>query len=71
MRLLLSYENANTLSNIPNDASFMENRHDQSIFSIIRKKFGTEITDTDETYFEPDWNITGFHFPIWARRIRE
>ena len=28
---------------IPNDASFSENRHDQSIWSIIRYKYGTEI----------------------------
>lgn len=54
-------------SNIPNDPSFIENRHDQSVFSILRKKLGTEIT-WDETYFYPDWNTNGNNYPIWATR---
>ena len=58
-------------SNIQNDESFIENRHDQSIFSIIRKKYGTEMTETDETYFDPDWNTYGYDFPFWAKRLRE
>jgi hypothetical protein len=58
-------------SNITNDESFIENRHDQSIFSIIRKKYGTEMTETDETYFDPDWNTSGYDFPFWAKRLRE
>ena len=57
----------NSQSSIPNDLSFIENRHDQSIFSIIRKQLGTEII-LDETYFAPDWNINGYNFPIWATR---
>jgi hypothetical protein len=52
---------------IPNHQSFKEHRHDQSIFSIIRKKYGTHII-TDETYWGPDWNVRGQHFPIWAKR---
>ena len=36
-------------SNIKNDETFIENRHDQSIFSLIRKKYGTEII-FDETW---------------------
>lgn len=54
-------------SKIPNNLSFIENRHDQSIFSILRKKLGTEII-LDETYFAPNWEITGRNFPIWATR---
>ena len=54
-------------SNIPNHSSFIENRHDQSIFSILRKKLGTEII-RDETYFATNWNIRGNKFPIWATR---
>jgi len=57
----------NSQSSIPNDSSFIENRHDQSIFSVIRKQLGTEII-WDETYFAPDWNIYGNNFPIWATR---
>lgn len=54
-------------SKISNDLSFKENRHDQSIFSILRKKLGTEII-MDETYFSPNWTIDGKNFPIWATR---
>jgi hypothetical protein len=56
-------------SKIPNSAFFSENRHDQSIFSVIRKKLGSEII-LDETYFYPDWNTSGHNFPIWATRLK-
>ena len=54
----------------PNDLSFREHRHDQSIFSLIRKKYGTE-TLLDETWLcynydcEPIWDDK---MPIWATR---
>ena len=54
-------------SNSINDSSFIENRHDQSIFSILRKKIGSEVID-DETYFYPEWDIHGHNFPFWATR---
>ena len=54
-------------SNSINDSSFIENRHDQSIFSILRKKIGSEVID-DETYFYPEWDIRGHNFPFWATR---
>jgi hypothetical protein len=57
----------NSQSSIPNDSSFIENRHDQSIFSVIRKQLGTEII-WDETYFYPNWDISGKNYPIWASR---
>ena len=57
----------NSPSSITNDSSFIENRHDQSIFSVIRKKSGTEII-CDETFFAPNWNINGYNYPIWATR---
>ena len=59
---------------IPNDASFSENRHDQSIWSIIRYKYGTEIIG--ET---PDCGPEGVtsashsnqqHNPIHANRLK-
>jgi hypothetical protein len=49
-----------------NDSSFREHRHDQSIFSLIRKKYGTEILE-DETYTFPNWNLK---YPIWATRLK-
>ena len=52
---------------IENHPIFKDHRHDQSIFSIIRKQMGCVIIP-DETYFEPDWKTKGKKFPIWAMR---
>ena len=54
----------NSPSNIPNNKHFIDNRYDQSIWSVIRKKYGTEILE-DETYSPPKWNL---NHPIWATR---
>jgi len=53
-------DDANSLSK--NYDNFTENRHDQSVFSLLRKIHGTEILD-DETY--PANNPK---HPIWASR---
>lgn len=45
---------------------FIAHRHDQSIFSIIRKTYGTEII-ADDTYFL-DFDKYGGMSPIWASR---
>jgi hypothetical protein len=50
----------------PNDVTFREHRHDQSIFSILRKKHGG-IFLPDETYF-PSWIGKAESFPILAKR---
>jgi hypothetical protein len=50
-----------------NDATFKENRHDQSVWSVIRKKYGSIIIN-DETYFV-NWN-DGINNPILAMRQR-
>ena len=47
---------------------FIDHRHDQSIFSILVKKYGS-IKIPDETYFHPDWT-KGLDYPIWATRQR-
>jgi len=52
-------------SKIPNNTCFREARHDQSIWSIIRKK-SNGIFLNDETYFRP-WSL-GENFPILATR---
>lgn len=54
---------------LPNDISFKENRYDQSIFSLISKKYNFYCIP-DETYWNPDWNVSGENYPIWATRIR-
>ncbi len=57
-------------SSIPNDASFSENRHDQSLFSVLRKKYGTVMSEFDETWFQPNWQTSGARYPFWAVRMR-
>ena len=44
-------------------------RHDQSIFSLLVKKYGS-IKIADETFFYPFWDKTGSFYPFWATRIR-
>ena len=46
---------------------FKGHRHDQSIFSLIRKTYGTAIIK-DETYFD-DFVREGQPYPIWATRL--
>ena len=47
---------------------FIDHRHDQSVFSVIRKKYGGNIIP-DETYFN-DFVREGQGFPFWATRLR-
>ena len=53
-------------SSEPNHESFVAHRHDQSIFSLISKKYKL-IAIKDETYFK-NWKSNGIRFPIWATR---
>ena len=50
-------------SYLPNDPNFSEHRHDQSVFSLLRNKFGTETLDTSEENSQPYKNK-----PIWTSR---
>lgn len=53
-----------------NQASyFKENRHDQSILSVIMKMHNS-ILLTDETYFVPFGNEKSLKYPFWATRKR-
>lgn len=57
--------------NIKNDIDFIDHRHDQSIFSLLRKKYGTEIL-VDETYFGPKWEKNKcFKYPILCTRNKK
>ncbi|MDU1889289.1 MAG: hypothetical protein E6767_01245 [Dysgonomonas sp.] len=49
-----------------NFGDFMENRHDQSLFSILGKKYGITTLSTDETY-STDWS-TMTDYPFQAKR---
>ena len=50
-----------------NHPEFREHRHDQSVFSLISKKYKFYCIP-DQTYWDPDWNNTGRIYPIWATR---
>jgi hypothetical protein len=52
----------------PNHPTFVEHRHDQSVWSILVKQAGSAFIH-DETFFAPDWN-RGIRFPILETRIR-
>jgi len=55
---------------IPNSDCFKgEHRFDQSIFSLLSKKYNFYCIP-DETYWYPNWNQNGKNYPIWATRIR-
>ena len=59
--LITDYYNKNQ------NAYFKDNRHDQSIFSVIRK-LNNPIIIKDETYFKPFGNTESLKFPFWATR---
>lgn len=48
---------------------FKDNRHDQSVFSVIRK-MNNVIMLKDETYFRPFGNDESLKCPFWATRYR-
>jgi hypothetical protein len=54
-------------SNLINDDSFVENRHDQSVFSLLRKKYGTCILK-DETFFDDFNSEKAKQYPFLAKR---
>jgi hypothetical protein len=57
-------------SELQNDSRFLEHRHDQSVFSLIAKQNNFFVIP-DETYWNPDWNVSGKKYPIWATRLRQ
>jgi hypothetical protein len=48
-------------------SDFIDNRHDQSILSLVRKKHGS-IVIADETWFESFGNNESLKCPFWATR---
>ena len=60
-------------SKIPNNTGFIEHRHDQSIFSLLVKKYNLLNYDLDPVYWGSDRNnyiLHGKDYPIWACRNR-
>ena len=48
---------------------FIDYRHDQSILSLVRKKYGSVVLN-DETYTKINKDKFDPRFPFWATRIR-
>ena len=48
---------------------FIDHRHDQSIFSILRKQIGSLVIP-DETYFQSFGCQESLEIPFWATRIQ-
>ena len=49
---------------------FRDNRHDQSISSIIRKIHGSVVIDGDESWMQPFGKGESLKYPFWATRTR-
>ena len=66
--------NRNMFTDFYNDKGqadyFKDNRHEQSVSSILRKIMGSEIIPTDETWCPPFGKGKSLKYPIWARRLR-
>ena len=57
-------------SKVPNYDGFIENRHDQSVFSLLAKKFNPIVLETDEFIaVDNNWDKLS-EKPIHARRAR-
>ena len=68
------YENTYLITDIYNDKDqhegFKENRHEQSITSILRKIHGSEVIDGDESWIVPFGGEESLKYPFWATRLR-
>lgn len=50
---------------------FKDNRHDQSISSLLRKIHGTEIIPRDESFVVPFGSPESLKYPFWAARSKQ
>jgi hypothetical protein len=61
--LITDYYNKNN-----QEIYFKDNRHDQSVFSIIRKMSKNPIIIKNESYFKKYGSIESLNFPFWETR---
>lgn len=70
--LQVIYKNFDLITDSPSTKSnsniFYAHRHDQSIFSVLGKKYNVKTLSTDETY-STDWTTMG-DYPLLAKRDR-
>ena len=55
---------------MPQHPEFKENRHDQSVFSILRKLHGSVVIDGDESWMVPFGYDDSLKYPFWAARSK-
>jgi len=51
-------------------SQFKENRHEQSIFSLIRKIHGSVVIGGDESWMVPFGNGESLKYSFWAARSK-
>ena len=49
---------------------FKDNRHDQSISSLLRKQMGSVVIPKDESYIVPFGGPESLNYPFWASRSK-
>ena len=68
-------ENPDLCSDIYNNKNqhkhFIENRHEQSITSILRKIEGSVVIDGDESFMQPFGEGESLKYPFWAMRSKK
>lgn len=57
-------------SSIPNAVGFQENRHDQSAFSCLARKYSPVLLSASETFTDGNFALDLKDCPIWATRNR-
>jgi len=50
-------------------SGFRENRHEQSLFSLLRKIHGSVVLD-DESWMQPLGEGESLNYPFWATRSK-
>jgi hypothetical protein len=60
------YNNNNSVQH----KEFKENRHEQSVFSLLRKIHGSVVIDGDESWMVPFGEGKSLKYPFWATRSK-
>ena len=58
------------INNSVQHAEFKENRHEQSLFSLLRKIYGSVVIYGDESWMIPFGKGESLKYPFWASRIK-
>lgn len=65
------YEDFRLMDNTPslslNEEGFVEHRHDQSVLSLLLKRYGTSVIPLEEVE-RPKWNLYARFYPVWIKR---